>query len=367
MKVLRPSAVPRRTALAISTALLAGAAACGDESVSSFGGGPDVQCSIPQNQILAGQRRDGIPALTNPELAFNGEPGTEYLEEHDRVIGLVFEGQPIAIPLNIGWWHEVVNLDGEHSAIAVTHCPLTGSSLAFDRAAVNDAEFGVSGLLFQTNLIMYDRNTSQSLWPQMMRGARCGPADGTQLTMIPIVETNWAGWQRLHPDTKVVTSNTGYFRDYRAYPYGDYDLAQNADLLFPINGPMDSRRPPKERVLGIPDGEGGIAFPFGELDELGPVAAVSGATSQGSFVVFWEREREGAMAFRPTVDGQTLTFTVQDDRIVDVETGSTWWMDGRAVDGPLAGTQLEPVAEAFVSFWFAWPAFYPDTDLWTAS
>ena len=152
------------------TALLALAAAstlaaCGGDSgvvAGVTGGGvgnqsDDGLCSIPQEQIFSGARKDGIPALTNPEMALVGQPGTEYLREDDRVIGLIFKGEPIAVPLNIMWWHEVVNLDGATSSIAVTHCPLTGSSLAFDRHPVSGAEFGVSGLLFQTNLIMYDR------------------------------------------------------------------------------------------------------------------------------------------------------------------------------------------------------------------
>ena len=327
-------------------------------------------CSIPREQILSGQRKDGIPALTNPEMAFAGQPGTEYLREDDRVIGLIFEGEAIAVPLNIMWWHEVVNLDGATSAVAVTHCPLTGSSLAFDRHPVSDAEFGVSGLLFQTNLIMYDRTGSgatESLWPQMLRGARCGPSDGTPLPMIPIVETTWRGWQQLHPGTKVITENTGHDRSYQSYPYGNYDLEENGDLLFPIGRQIDNRRPPKERVLGIPDGTGGVAFPFGELDEMGEVAVVSGSTSNQSFVVLWERSRKGAMAFKPELDGAPVTLTAVDGKVVDVETGSEWRMDGRAISGPLEGQSLAPIEEAFVSFWFAWPAFYPDTDLWSAS
>ena len=198
------------------------------------------------------------------------------------------------------WWHEVVNLDGPpgRQAVAVTHCPLTGSSLAFDRRPLSDVEFGVSGLLFQTNLIMYDRTgTEESLWPQMLRGARCGPSDGAQLPMVPIVETTWRGWKELHPDTRVVTENTGHDRSYHVHPYGAYGAEANGQLLFPVSDGIDPRRPPKERIRGIPDGtaarstaeSGGIAFPFGELDELGEVAVVSGSTSDESFVLLWER------------------------------------------------------------------------------
>jgi len=343
-------------------------AACGGDDPLSLSGKDETLCSIPREQILSGQRKDGIPALSNPEMAFAGQPGTEYLREDDRVIGIVLDGQPIAVPLNIGWWHEVVNLEGPQTAVAISHCPLTGSSLAFDRAAVGGAEFGVSGLLFQTNLIMYDRTgATESLWPQMLRGARCGPSDGKQLTMLPIIEVTWGGWQRLHPDTKVITSNTGYDRNYQSYPYGNYDVTSNNDLLFPLLGNIDGRRDPKERVLGIPHGTGGVAFPFGELDELGAVGVVAGTTPTQDFVVLWEREREGAMAFRPQLDGAPVTLVVTDGKIMDVETGSEWRMDGRAISGPLEGRMLEPVSDTFVAFWFSWPAFYPDLELWSAS
>ena len=151
-----------RGAALLALAAISTLAACGGDSsgVSGGGGGlpvDDEPCSIPQEQILSGACKDGIPVLTNPEMALPGQPGTGYLYEDDRVIGLIFEGEPIAVPLNIMWWHEIVNLDGATSSVAVTHCPLTGSSLAFDRRTVSGAEFGVSGLLFQTNLIMYDR------------------------------------------------------------------------------------------------------------------------------------------------------------------------------------------------------------------
>ncbi len=138
-----------------------------------------LNCSIPASQIFdGGPGKDGIPALTNPRLVGAGEPGTEYLRDDDRVIGVLLEGQPVAVPHNIGWWHEIVNFNLGDQRLAVTYCPLTGSSLAFDRAPIGGAELGVSGLLFQNNLIMYDRSSRESLWPQMLRGARCGPHAG---------------------------------------------------------------------------------------------------------------------------------------------------------------------------------------------
>jgi len=183
--------------------------------------------------------------------------------------------------------------------------------------------------------------------------------------MVPIIEMSWEAWKTLHPQTLVVSDDTQYSRDYNQYPYGNYEQLDNSTTLFPAN--IDDRRPAKERVLGIPFGSGGVAFPFGLLDEEGAVAAVSGAFPGGAGVVFWDRESQAAMAFRPTIDAEALTFSVVGGRITDDRTGSIWRVDGLAVEGPLTGRQLQPVAEAFVAYWFAWPEFYPEIRTFAAS
>jgi hypothetical protein len=344
--------------------LLLGPTACsnafGGEDTATF----DLTCSIPRSQIQSGgPGKDGIPALTDPLTVRAGEPGSEYLGPGDRVVGIVLDSQPLALPLNILWWHEIVNLNGASRAIAVTHCPLTGSTLAFDRGAAGDAEFGVSGLLFRNNLIMYDRRTEESLWPQMVRGARCGPSNGVDLDMVPIVEMTWEGWRSLYPDTRVISETTGFSRDYRSYPYGSYDEPDNASLLFPGN--IDPRRPPKERVLGVPDGDGGITFPFGLLAEMGPVAALRTEIRGETRVVLWDGTRDAAMAYETTLGDLELSFAARDGRIVDEQTGSTWSVGGLALEGPLQGQRLSAVPEAFVAYWFAWPEFYPEVVIWT--
>jgi hypothetical protein len=298
-------------------------------------------------------------------MVHHGEAGTEYVVDEDRVVGFVLNGKPMAIPLNVFWWHEIVNLERGGVAVAVTHCPLTGSSLAFDRSNAYGAEFGVSGLLFKNNLVMYDRNGLESLWPQMPRSASCGALDGMPLRSFPVMEMTWGGWRSLHPGTLVVAPEPDPWRDYTSYPYGDYDDIDNPVTLFPAT--IDPRRPPKERVLGIPEGEGGVAFPYGVLSELGDAAVVAATVSGQDVVVFWDRARQGAMAFFPDVGSDVLTFRTEGSRIVDDQTESVWSVEGRAVSGPLEGSVLEPVAEAVVAFWFAWPEFYPRIRLWSAS
>ncbi|MFB6230493.1 MAG: DUF3179 domain-containing protein [Salinibacter sp.] len=321
-------------------------------------------CTIPADRLVdGGVGKDGIPALTNPPLVDPSAGTAQYLADTSRVIGLLVGDTSLAVPHNILWHHEIINFnDRLGRTFAVTYCPLTGSSLAFDREGVDGAEFGVSGLLFNNNLVMYDRRNKESLWPQMNRQANCGVATGTTLETIPVVEMRWSRWRSLHPDTKVVSSQTGYARDYRpsAYPYGGYERL-NSDPLFQM--PVDDRRPPKERVLGIPVGDdGGVALPFGALDDGSAVRVVPVTAGGTQMTVFWSRKARGAMAFETS-----STFSVEDGRIVDDATGSVWTVDGRAIEGPRAGDQLDPVDRAYVAFWFAWAGFQPETRLWTNS
>ena len=346
--------------------VLVALASC-QSGVTGTDGFASLTCTIPQQFIAdGGPGKDGIPALTNPQLVPADDPLATYVRPEDRVVGIVLGAEVIAVPLNIGWWHEVVNLDRGNLRVAVTHCPLTGSSLAFDRAAVGGAQFGVSGLLYLNNLMLYDRNTGESLWPQMSRGARCGDRAGTGLTMVPAIEMTWAGWRSLHPTTRVVSGNTGHSRDYQSYPYGNYADPNNSQLLSPIPE-LDTRRPPKERVLGIilPDGSN-LALPFIEMELLpGAVAALPVTVGSTPAVVFWDDARQAAAAYAPNANGQALTFRVEGADLVDNQTNSRWTVDGRAVSGALAGQRLTQVAENYVAYWFAWAAFHPQARLWS--
>ena len=337
-------------------------AACSADAGTSPGGGGSAltaMCEEFQTQVFSAATRDGIPALTDPELVTPDSPWVEYLLPTDRVIGLEIDGQFLAVPHNILWWHEIVNFND--LGLAVTYCPLTGSSMVFRRDVVQGAEFGVSGLLFKNNLVMFDRAAvggEDSLWPQMLAGAYCGPEEGNQLSMLPAIEIEWEDWQALHPDTRVVSSRTGRGRDYTRYPYGSYEVEDNELTLIPLER-LDGRRPPKERVLGIPFASGGgIAFPFGALREVGDLAVVHTVRA----VVFWDSQAVAAMAFQPSV--LNLTFEVREGAFVDMETGSQWSIEGRALSGPMQGERLSVIAEAYVSFWFAYSQFFPASSLW---
>ncbi len=322
------------------------------------------ECSIPATEIYSGGvSRGQIPDLLNPTLVTTGHPDARYLRDTDRVIGLRLGDDWVAVPHNILWWHEIVQFSRPPIVpVAVTYCPLTGSSLVFDRRKVD--RFIVSGLLFNNNLMMLDQET-ESLWPQMSLGARCGPRDGEDLAPYPSLEVTWAAWRALHPDTRVVSSVTGYTRDYTLYPYDLYE-SPNLPPLFDIPAP-DRRRAFKERVLGLRGAtEPGVAFPFFELGASGGPVAAHDTVDGERVLVLWDAAGKAAAAYRPMLDGQPLTFEVAGDAVRDLETSSEWGIEGRALAGPLAGRALEPITDSYVAFWFAWSTFHRGTRIWTA-
>lgn len=325
------------------------------------------QCDVPTEWFVdGGVGRDGIPALNNPPLVANDHPEAQYMGGDMRVIGVRLENRAIAVPHDVLWWHEIANLDLPEGNIAITYCPLTGSALVFDRSVVGGREYGVSGLLFLSNLVMFDRGSSnESLWPQMAAVAACGPERGTSVSLVPHQEMMWREWRELHPESEIIAETaTSRANGADFYPYGDYEASDRLFRGFPSER-LDSRRQRKERVLGIPGDDGGLAIPFGRIG--GQPTVVHEEVDGSPIVAFSTPASESAAAFHPILNGEVLEFAVQDGAFVDLNTGSTWTMTGVAVDGPLAGGELPPVVDSHVAFWFAWAAFHPDTRLWEGS
>ena len=327
-----------------------------------------VFCNVSTDELASVLGPEGIISLQDPPFIPADHADASYVADNERVVGFILEGEPLAIPLNVLRFHEVVNLTRATASLAMTFCPLTGSSLVFDRSGLGGVEMGVSGLLHFNNLVMYDRAEPASFFTQMRGGAAtCGPSarTGASLSVVPSVEIRWDAWKRLHPNTVVVSQDTGDFSfgSYEVNIHADYERIDNPFLLIPF--PIDPRLPPKERVLGVPiGGDGGLAFAFEELRRQDRQAV---SALNGSGVVFWDRSADAAMAFSTQVDGQELSFATTANGFVDVETGSDWRFDGLATSGALAGRRLEQITGAFVSFWFAWAAFFPETVVWDGS
>ena len=334
----------------------------------------ELVCDLDPDYLADSQLgRDGIPALSDPPLVpiHPIVPENSYVRYTDRIIAARVGEEWVVIPHNIMWRHEIVNFTTELDVLSVSYCPLTGSALAFSRDRVDGAEFGVSGLLYQANLIMYDRNEDEeSHWPQMMAEARCGPRSGTKLVRRPLVEMTLAGWMELHPDTKMVAmENPNHWQYYVRNPYGeDYDDPDNADFQgFPISLD-DDRLPPKERVLGLPADASGApprAFSFSAMERAGNHAFFLTTHDGVPTIVIWDGSKRAAMAYRTYINGREATFEVADNGVRDNLTGTVWAVDGTAVEGALVGRGdgLRPVSEAYVAFWAPWAAFHPETVL----
>lgn len=219
---------------------------------------------VPIDEIRVGNpQRDGIPALDSPR--FVSAPAADYLSADDPVVGVVLNGQATAYPLKILTWHELVNDQVGNRAILVSYCPLCRSAYVFDREiGQRTFTFGVSGLLYNSNVLMYDRQT-ESLWSQVATEAVSGPLRGTELAQLSATTTRWQTWQSEHPDTRVLSTRTGYARDYQRSPYGDY--ASSPELMFPVTETSD-RFHPKALVAGVAVDGAYKAYPFSVLEQL---------------------------------------------------------------------------------------------------
>ncbi len=289
---------------------------------------PNLNGFVIKNPLVAieqirhgGPPKDGIPALDKP-IFINGADFTQ-LKLSDRVLGLVYNGEVKAYPIRILDYHEIVNDLFGNRPVVISFCPLCGTGMGFD-SRVKDADFsekvldfGVSGLLYNSDVLMYDRQT-ESLWSQINRQAISGPMKGTLLNTLPIEHTTWGDWYKRHPDSKVLSFDTGYARNYRNSPYAGYENSEA--LYFPVSH-QDKRYHPKEITLGIAVNGVFKAYPFSELSKA-------------------------SSPLRDTVNGIPMVIHF------DMET-----LSGRVED---MNGKPYPVLSAY---WFAWFAFHPETEV----
>lgn len=273
--------------------------------------------TIPVEEIRpGGPARDRIPALNEPaSLPAAGAPWSD----DEPVIGVHLGGESRAYPLAVLVWHELVNDELGGTPLLVSYCPLCGTALVFDRRLAGGTHrFGVSGLLYQSDLLMFDRE-SDSLWSQITAKAVTGPRRGERLTLVRSRIESWSAWRARHPDTTVLSPDTGHRRRYGETPYGDYAL--NERLLFPVE--FDHRYHAKMPTLGLRLADGTArAYPASELVQAGGSASESFAGHR----------------VRVSYDPDAQVFDVEAPAAVDVIEG----------------------------FWFAWFAFHPDTTVFTS-
>ena len=252
----------------------------------------------------------------------------------------------------------------------MTFCPLCNSTIAFDRTLADGRvlDFGTTGNLRNSDLVMYDRTTN-SWWQQFTGEGIVGELTGTQLEFLPSQIIAWSDYKANHPDGQVLSRETGFNRAYGNNPYAGYDTI-NSNPIFPVTGD-DGRLLPKDRVVALQIDGLDIAYPFSILSEL---HVINDVVSDQPLVVFWKEGTKSTFgrngsdtgssgAFLRTVDGVELNFISAEGGFQDEETGSIWNIFGEAIEGELQGTQLERLISA-EHFWFAWSTFKPDTQVW---
>ncbi len=320
--------------------------------------------------------RDVIPPIDDPAFE-TVEEAAEWLVDREPVVSLELNGQARAYPLRILTSHEVVNDEFAGRAIVVSYCPLCNSAVTFDRELDGEVlRFGVSGLLRNSDLVMWDRQT-ESLWQQITGEAIVGELAGAELDFVPSPIVAWSDFRAQFPNGQVLSRDQGIYPAelYDRQPYAGYDSSTRPFLF---RGEPDDRYPAMERVVAVRIDGTNKAYPFSEIsdkravndDVAGtPILVVFGADDTASVLdsgdVTTGRAVGVGLAFERTVDGQVLTFESQgEDRFADQETGSEWDLFGNAVSGPLAGEQLTPVINTN-ELWFAWAAFNEGAAVYT--
>jgi hypothetical protein len=317
---------------------------------------------VPPEQIVnGGPPPDGIPSIDNPKF-IQIQKAEEFLEDSDLVVGLNINGDIRAYPLQILVWHEIVNDKVGNTRVAITYCPLCFTNQVFNRT-MNDGqilEFGTSGKLYNSNLVMYDR-TTKSLWSQAMAQGIGGTFAGIKLERIPFDVAYWKEWKQLYPDSKVLSTDTGSTRPYGADPYGDYYT--NGEILFPVSN-SDDRLGPKEIVIGLENKGQYKAFKLQEIEDK----KVINNQVNGKPIVLFSLHPFMARVYDPVVNGQTLEFNynIKDKKFVDKQTNSMWNFDGKSSSGQMKGKQLTRLSFD-EGFWFEWVAFHPKTELYDSS
>ncbi len=311
-----------------------------------------VRHTIPLEEIRSGgPPKDGIPSIDDPMFAVVGD--ASFVADSDIVIGLEIDGQARAYPLSILVWHEIVNDEVGGIPVAVTYCPLCYTMQVFERVIDGQAvEFGTTGKLYNSNLLMYDRLTD-TYWSQAIGMAVVGQLSGRVLDTVPFDIISWGDWKAIHPDTLVLTTDTGYSRAYSVDPYDSYYTDRR--VIFPIEH-RDDRLHPKEVILGFNLDGVSKAYPQGTVESETLVNDAVGDTP----VLLVSLFPGNARAFERIAGGQVLDFVYSDGRITDTASGSVWNYDGLAVSGALQGQQL-PRLSIEPGFWFEWAAFHPQT------
>ncbi|OLS26729.1 MAG: hypothetical protein HeimC3_08310 [Candidatus Heimdallarchaeota archaeon LC_3] len=326
-------------------------------TLTTFNASEWLSSELSDNIRSGGVAKDGIPPIENPKYVSGLEAST-YLSDNDIVFGLDYQGNILAYPQYILVWHEIVNEEFSDVKITLSYCPLTGSAVGFKGHFLTiETTFGVSGKLLNSNLVMYDRD-SDSYWPQILGTSIQGDHTNQDLETVQLFWTTWGQWYNLHPDTQVLSEDTGHFRAYGSDPYGSYNSDANnyynsGGPFFPVMTQSDILAD-KTIVYGISFNESNLAV---EKSILRSNKVINANISNQNIVTFYDDQLGVARVYKSNIGDQIYTFKYENDTIFDVNTGTEWNIEGTSSIG-----SLEPIVY-FDVMWFAWYAFHPDTTL----
>ena len=277
--------------------------------------------SIPLEEIKSGgPPKDGIPPIDDPKF-ISVQAATEWLADEEPGIAFSMGSTHRFYPYQIMVWHEIVNDTIEGQRVLVTYCPLCLTGYVLDPVVQGErVEFGTSGKLWKSNLVMYDRKTD-SYWPQTLGKAVLGPSTGKTIKKIPTDTVKWGDWKKAHPNTKVLSKDTGFLRSYDgSNPYGRKGDFTDINLQFPLEN-EDKRLDAYEIIYGI---EVNGKFKAYKKTDLGQKSKIEDTLGGEKIMIEFDKNLKSARAYKES----------EEQVVVDT------------------------------LFWFAWAAFHPETELY---
>ncbi len=340
-----------------------------ERNIFNLSFGQEIKHTVPLDKIVSGgPPQDGIPSIDNPKFQ-SVQEADEILEDSELVLGLNINGDIRAYPLQILVWHEIVNDVVGGEPVAITYCPLCFTNQVFNRT-LNDGsivEFGTSGKLYNSNLVMYDRK-SNSLWSQALGEGIVGDYSGVKLERIPFDIAFWKEWKKLYHESKVLTRDTGTVRPYGADPYGDYYT--NDLILFPVAND-DKRLGLKEIIIGLEDKSQYKAY---KLQDIETDKVINDVIGDDKKIALVSLEPFMVRVFDRVIDSDNndegnknividLFYNQTNNTLIDKVTNSELNFEGKFIKGQLQDIQLKqlPMDQGF---WFEWVAFHPETEVY---
>lgn len=304
--------------------------------------------------VWGGVKKDGIPALANPDYTTADE--ASFLQKDEQVFGVSFNGESRAYPFRIMDWHEMVNDRVGGQPFSISYCTLCGAGIAFDTSRDNREPyiFGSSGLLYRSNKLMYDRGTD-TLWKALSGEPAMGPlvGKGDMLPVLPLTVTTWGAWRQQHPETTVITRDTGHQRDYRpGAAYGSYFGSD--ELMFPVwtDNPADMDLARKDWLWVVVLDGARKAYPLRDLADQ---------------PILHDRFNDTDLVLITDPTTQAVRVYAGDDRQLQ-RVDDAWQVGGTAVTltaQAITGSDIHwPRVAGHRAYWFTWGAFFPNAPVY---